>query len=42
MLWYQMLQTHGYNSPLKTDLEGECDQEIINTWLSLHLIYVGH
>ena len=27
---------------MKTDLQGEGIQELINTWLSLYLIHVGH
>ena len=37
--WYQILQTH---LPLKTGLQGQDVQELINAWLNLHLIHVGH
>ena len=37
-----LLQTYVWNSALKTGLQGEGAQELINTWLNLYLIHEGH
>lgn len=38
----KMLQTHGYNSPLETDLQGEGTQELMYTGPSPYLGDVRH
>ena len=40
--FHGMLETHGYNSSLKTSLQGKGAQKLINTWLNLHLIHMEH